>query len=265
MHNYQPDMEDRGMKGIIFCKRTVKEILRDPLSYIFCLAFPIVMLVIMSVVNESIPKQANMTVFQIQNLAPGIAYFGLTFIMLFICIQVSKDRSTALIMRLHASPMKSKDFILGYTLSVIILAVLQLLITFAASFVTAAVVGTKLPVTGVLLSLICLLPSAIMFISVGMIFGTLIGEKAAPGICSIIITVVGMVGGVWMDVDNMKGVILSVSRVFPFYHGVKLARLALAGEYAEMGQPLLVVCAWMLGLYLLAIAVMNGKLKKDTY
>ena len=121
------------MKGLIFCKRTVKEILRDPLSYIFCLGFPIIMLIIMTIVNESIPKQANMTVFQIQNLAPGIAYFGMTFVMLFACIQVSKDRNTALIMRLHASPMKSYDFILGYTLSVIIIALLQLAVTFLAS------------------------------------------------------------------------------------------------------------------------------------
>lgn len=252
------------MKSIVFCKRTIKEILRDPLSYIFCLAFPIVMLIIMSVLNRSIPPQANMTVFQIQNLAPGIAYFGLTFVMLFICIQVSKDRSTALIMRLHASPMKSVDFIIGYTLSVMILAVLQLMITFLASLVISVILGSCLPIGGTLLSIVALLPSAVMFIAIGMIVGTLVNEKAAPGICSIFITVVGMVGGVWMDVENIKGVILSVSKAMPFFHGVKTARLALAGDFSEMIQPLLITLVWMLGLYLVAILVMNGKLKKDT-
>ena len=49
------------MKSIVFCRRTLKEILRDPISYIFCLGFPIVMLVIMSIVNQSIPAEANMT------------------------------------------------------------------------------------------------------------------------------------------------------------------------------------------------------------
>ena len=39
------------MKSIVFAKRTIKEILRDPLSYIFCLGFPLVMLIIMSIVD----------------------------------------------------------------------------------------------------------------------------------------------------------------------------------------------------------------------
>ncbi len=252
------------MKGLIFCKRTVKEILRDPLSYIFCLGFPIIMLIIMTIVNESIPKQANMTVFQIQNLAPGIAYFGMTFVMLFACIQVSKDRNTALIMRLHASPMKSYDFILGYTLSVIIIALLQLAVTFLASYIVAIVVKGELSIPGMFMSMLSLIPSAIMFISFGMIFGTLVSEKAAPGVCSIIISVVGMIGGIWMDIDNMKGAILNISKWLPFYHGVKASRLMLAGEYSEMIKPLAITIIFMIATYVLAIVIMRIKLNKDT-
>ena len=51
-----------------FAIRNSKEILRDPLSYIFCLGFPLVMLVVMTLVNESIPAEAGMTIFRIDNL-----------------------------------------------------------------------------------------------------------------------------------------------------------------------------------------------------
>ena len=37
----------------VFAVRNVKEILRDPLSYIFALGFPVVMLIIMTIVNNS--------------------------------------------------------------------------------------------------------------------------------------------------------------------------------------------------------------------
>ncbi len=252
------------MKGLIFAKRTMKEILRDPLSYIFCLGFPIVMLIIMSIVNNSIPEKADMTVFRLEKLAPGIAFFGLTFIMLFISIQVSKDRSTALIMRLHASPMKSWDFIAGYTLSVVALAVIQLMITLAASQVMGFVMDERLSFGGIALCIICLIPSTIMFIAIGMIFGTLVNEKAAPGLCSIIISVVGMIGGIWMDVDSLKGTILGVSKALPFYHGVKAARMALAGKYSDTVKPLLIVTAWMAGMYILSVIIMKSKLKRDT-
>lgn len=251
------------MRTLVFARRTIREILRDPLSYIFCLAFPLVMLVIMSVVDASIPREANMTAFKINNLAPGIAYFGLTFVMLFTCLQVSKDRTTALIMRLQASPMKPSDFIFGYILSVILLAVLQGVITYAASFAVSLITGVKLPVAGVLLSLILLIPSAIMLIAIGLIFGTIINEKAAPGICSIIISLSGMLGGIWMDVESIGGVLLSISKWFPFYHSVKLARIPISGDYTGFGTTLLIVLAWMVGLSAFAILVMGNKLKKD--
>ena len=99
------------MKGLVFAKRTIKEILREPLSYIFCLGFPLLMLLLMSVLNESLPKEAGMPLFALENLAPGTVYFGLTFIMIFSAIQIAGDRSTSLMVRLHASPMRAVDFI----------------------------------------------------------------------------------------------------------------------------------------------------------
>ena len=91
-------------KTIAFSGRNFKELVRDPLSYIFCLGFPLVMLVVMTLVNDSIPKETNMTIFRIDNLAGGIAVFGLTFVMLFVCLTVAKDRSGAFLMRLYSTP-----------------------------------------------------------------------------------------------------------------------------------------------------------------
>lgn len=124
---------------LAFSGRNLKELLRDPLSYIFCLGFPLVMLVIMSIVNQSIPPESGMTIFNIENLAGGIAMFGQSFIMLFTCLSVSKDRSGAFLTRLYASPMKSFDFIAGYTFPVLALSVIQSVITFAASMTAGAV------------------------------------------------------------------------------------------------------------------------------
>ena len=101
---------------LVFSVRNFRELIRDPLSYIFCLGFPLVMLIIMTVVNKSIPPEAGMTIFNIENLSCGIAMFGLSFVMLFTTLSVSKDRSGAFLTRLYASPMKSMDFIAGYML-----------------------------------------------------------------------------------------------------------------------------------------------------
>lgn len=251
------------MKGLEFSKRTTKEILRDPLSYIFCLGFPIVMLIIMTVVDQSIPKEAGLTIFKIESLAPGMAAFGLTFVMLFACIQFSKDRATAFLTRLYASPMKSSDYILGYTIPSIVLSFIQIAITFCTSFIVAIFIGGKLAVLNVLAAMLCLIPSILLFIGFGLLFGALFNDKTAPPVCSIVITLSCMIGGIWMDVETMGGAIYDLARALPFYHGVKAARMAIAGDYSSIAKPLLITFAYAIVIYVIAIVIMRGKMKSD--
>ncbi len=251
------------MRSIVFSKRTIKELLRDPLSYIFCLGFPLVMLIIMTIVDRSIPKEAEMELFHIQSLAPGIALFGLTFVMLFTCLQVSKDRAGAFLMRLYASPMRALDFISGYTLPLMIISILQIVIAFASAIVIGNATGYSFHLWNVLLSILVLLPSALMFIALGLFFGTLLGEKAAPGICSIIISAASMLGGVWMDVDAIGGTFGKFCRALPFYHGVSAARLALQGNYEKLVKPLLIILIYAFAIYFISALLFRRKMQSD--
>ena len=69
-------------RKLTFSWRNIKELIRDPLGYIFCVGFPLVMLIIMTVLDQSIPKD-SVTVFHIEKLAPGVTVFGQMFVMLF--------------------------------------------------------------------------------------------------------------------------------------------------------------------------------------
>lgn len=251
------------MRSLIFAKRTAKEILRDPLSYIFCIGFPIVMLMIMTIVNESIPKEAGLTIFRIDNLAPGIAFFGLTFVMLFTALQVSKDRTTTFMTRLYATPMTSFDFIAGYTFAVLIIAAIQMIITFLASGVIAAVNGVEMNFVNICLCVVILLLTAVLFIALGILFGTLLNDKAAPGVCSIIISAAGMLGGVWMDLDSISGGFKKTCEILPFYPAVKAARHAISGEIGGIGKSLIWVFIYAVILYIIAVLIFKGKMKSD--
>lgn len=251
------------MRTVTFAKRTMKEILRDPLSYLFVLGFPIVMLVVMTIIDQSIPKEAQMDVFHIDQLAPGIAIFGFGFVMIFTALQISKDRTTALLMRLYASPLKSKDFIMGYTIPVVVIAIGQAVITFVASSVIGAVVDYQFSLVYMLASLVVLLPSAFLFIGFGLLLGTVFNDKAAPGICSIIISISGMIGGVWMDVDSIGGTLKKISQVLPFYPGTLSARYAMNGEFGKLGKPLAIILVYGIVVYVLATVVFYRKMKKD--
>ena len=121
------------MRMLLFAKRNVKEVLRDPVNLFFGLGFPLVLLALLSIINAAIPPEAENPMFQIENLAPGLAMFGSVFMALFAGMLLSKDRTSSFLMRLFASPMTSGDFILGYTLPMLVITIGQAAITLLAA------------------------------------------------------------------------------------------------------------------------------------
>ena len=117
------------MRAAAFAKRNLKELLRDPLTLFFGLGFPLVLLVLMNVIQRNVPVQ----IFALETLAPGIALFGLTFLALFSGLLLARDRTSAFLARLTASPMTAADFLLGYLLPLLPLAVGQSAICLGAA------------------------------------------------------------------------------------------------------------------------------------
>ena len=252
-------------KTVSFAKRNLKEMCRDALSYILCMAFPIVMLVIMTLVNESIPAEANMTIFRIDNLMGGIIIFGQTFVMLFTTLAVSKDRETSFLMRLFASPMKSSNFTMGYFLPMILIAMAQAFVTVAASLAISFIVGVKLNYAGVLLSIVLSVPSAVMFIGIGVLFGTLLNSNAAPGLCSIVISLGSFLGGIWFDAEGTGGVLYRICKCLPFIYCTRTVRSTIAMDFSRSSFviPLIVVVAMAIILSILSAVVFKTKMKAD--
>ena len=112
-----------------FAKRCAKEIIRDPLNLFFGLGFPLVLILLLSAIQASIP----VSLFEIDSLTPGITVFGLSFMSLFSATIISKDRGSALLQRLYTTPLSSVNFILGYTLPIIPIAIAQSVICYTVA------------------------------------------------------------------------------------------------------------------------------------
>lgn len=252
-------------KTMVFAKRNLIEVYRDPLSWIFCAAFPILMLIIMSVVNTAIPKEAGNTLFRIDNLAGGIAIFGQMFVMLFTAIGVAKDRGGAFLTRLYSSPMKSRNFIGGYIIPMLAVALVQVLLSFVASVIVANVVDYDISIGGLLLTALAVMPSALMFSAIGLLFGTIFNDKAAPGLCSIIISVGAMLGGIWFDIEGVGGIMYKIGRCLPFYYATKLARSVIDMDFGTEGFliPLLIVALSAVAITVVGSIVFDRKMRAD--
>ena len=138
------------MKLKAFSSRTAKEIIRDPLNLAFGLGFPVVLILLLSAIQANIPVE----LFVIENLSPGIAIFGLSFMTLFSATLIAKDRGSAILQRLYTTPLTPKDFILGYTLPILPIAVAQCIVC----YIFAVILGLDITVN-ILWSIIAIVPS----------------------------------------------------------------------------------------------------------
>lgn len=112
-------------RALLLAKRNAKEILRDPLNLCFGLGFPLVLLGLLTAIQANVPKE----LFPLDQLTPGIAVFGLSFMSLFSATLISRDRSSALLLRLYTTPLRPLDYILGYALPMVPIALAQSAIT----------------------------------------------------------------------------------------------------------------------------------------
>lgn len=206
-----------------FSNRNIKEILRDPIVYVFCLVFPIVMLVLFQVVNFYVPK--GLAVFNLNSLLPAIIMFSYTFVMLIMTLIVSKDRQTFFLKRLYSSPMKSCHFVLGYALVGFVIGVIQTIICVIAAFIISLITNVAfISFVQILLLIASQLPILAINVFLGILFGTIFNDKSAPGICSVVISLAGVLGGCWMPLETMGG-FETFCRFLPFYPSVYIGRV----------------------------------------
>lgn len=213
------------MKPLTFAKRCTKEILRDPLNLMFGLGFPVVILLLLSAIQANIP----VSLFEITHLTPGITVFGLSFITLFSSTLIAKDRESAFLQRLYTTPLKASDFILGYMLPMIPIAMAQCTVC----YLVAIILG--LPVTVPILSaILMILPVAVFYISLGLLCGSIFSIKQVGGICGALLTnLSAWLSGIWFDLTLMGGTFRSIAYALPFVHAVELERAMLRNDFSE--------------------------------
>lgn len=243
------------MRMLTFASRNTKEILRDPLNLFFGLGFPMVLILLLSAIQANIP----VSLFEIQHLAPGIAVFGLSFMTLFSATLISKDRGSALLQRLYTTPLTPLDFILGYTLPIVPIAVAQSIICYVA----AIFLGLEVSVN-ILWAVLCILPTSLLYIALGLLCGSVLTDKQVGGVCGALLTnLSAWLSGTWFDLDLVGGTFRKIADALPFVHAVNLGRGVLTGDFSAIGQHIWWVLGYAIILLAAAVALFLRQMKKQ--
>ena len=243
------------MKMKVFAERNLKELVRDPLNIGFGIGFPLVLLFLLSAMQANIP----VSLFEVDKLTPGLADFGLSFISLFSGLLIAKDRTSSFLLRLFTSPLTATNFIAGYTLPLLPIALAQGLVCFIA----AAFLGLKLNFN-VIVALLTLIPPAMFFIGIGLLTGALLNDKQVGGICGPILTnVSAWLSGTWFELDLVGGTFKKISYSLPFAHAVDATRAAIAGNYGDIFPHLWWVIGYGAAALIIAILVFKRRMTSE--
>lgn len=243
------------MRMLTFSKRCAKEILRDPINLCFALGFPLVLLLLLSAIQANVP----VTLFEINTLTPGITVFGLSFITLFSATLIAKDKESAFLQRLYTTPLTKFDFIIGYMLPLLPIAICQTVIC----YLFALPLGLDLSVN-VIWAVVGIIPMAIFNISLGLLCGSVFGVKQVGGICGALLTnLSAWLSGVWFDLELVGGVFKKIAKLLPFYHAAELEKALFGGNFEVIASHLLPIIIYCLFTTAAAAFCFLGQMKKQ--
>ena len=243
------------MRMLTFARRNGREILRDPINLAFGLGFPLVLMLLLSAIQANVP----VALFEIQHLAPGITVFGLAFLTLFSATLIAKDRGSAFLQRLYTTPMGPADFILGYMLPILPMAMAQSVICYGA----AVALGLS-PSANILLGVLFTLPISLLYIGLGLLCGSVLNDKQVGGICGALLTnLSAWLSGIWFELDLVGGAFRDIAYCLPFVHAVELQRSVIAGNFAGIFPHLWWVLGYAVGLLVLAVLLFLRQMQRQ--
>ena len=243
------------MRMMTFARRCAKEILRDPINLGFGLGFPLVLLMLLSAIQANIP----VNLFEINTLTPGITVFGLSFMTLFSATLISKDRESALLQRLYTTPLTGIDFILGYMLPILPIAIGQTIIC----YLFAIPLGLEVSVN-IIYSVIGIIPMAIFNIALGLLCGSVLGVKQVGGICGALLTnLSAWFSGVWFDLNLVGGTFKKIANALPFVHATELEKALFNGNFEGAASHILPIILYSVVITAVAVFFFLRQMKKQ--
>jgi ABC-2 type transport system permease protein len=230
------------MRVYVLTIRNLKEISRDPLSLGIAVALPLALLLTLQALgSEDIPFM------QPTLLTPGIVLFGFVMVMFSSAMIMSKDRETAFLSRLLATPLRPAEFVAGYSVPYVVVALVQASTLFAVGWLLGLEIDGSVLLVAMMMFLM-----AVFFVALGMIFGSFLTLGQVSGAYALVLLLT-IFGGAWFDLEEIGGMFLTIGDGLPFKHALDATRAVMA-DGAGLGD-IANDLYWMIGYTVAALAL----------
>jgi ABC-2 type transport system permease protein len=178
---------------------------------------------------------------------------------LFSATLIAKDRESALLQRLYTTPLTGFDFIMGYMLPLLPIALGQTVIC----YLFAIPLGLTFHVN-IIYAVIGIIPMAIFNIALGLLCGSVLGVKQVGGICGALITnLSAWLSGVWFDLNLVGGIFENIANALPFVHAVEMEKALFNGNFESALSHVLPILLYSIFTTVVAVFSFLRQIKKQ--
>ncbi|MCL2150574.1 MAG: ABC transporter permease [Dehalococcoidia bacterium] len=197
------------------------------------------------------PVNTQAKITQIDFIAPGIIIFGLLIMIPTSARIMTRDKENGYLRRLLTTPTHPWEFILGYSLCLLLIAVIQIIFFLLIGWLFGMdILGNLALAFGVYVL------AAIASIGLGMVVAALAKSQTQAEPLTWLFTMpLAIISGVWFSLGSMPSYIRAISQIFPYAHAVEATRAILlrGAGFTAVGSDLVFLVAWAVGAILLGI------------
>jgi ABC-2 type transport system permease protein len=154
--------------------------------------------------------------------------------------------------------MKPMEYLLGYSMALIPIAVLQSILF----FISGMAFNLNFDIN-VIYSILVLIPISILFITLGILIGCISSDTQAPTIGSLFIQVVSFTSGMWFSIDMVGKVYKFICEVLPFSHSISLIRNILLGTNQNIFISIIIILIYTLVIFISSSLIFRKKMFSD--
>ncbi len=178
---------------------------------------------------------------------------------LFSATLVAKDRESALLQRLYTTPLTGFDFMIGYMLPLLPIALGQTVICYLFAIPLGLTVSVN-----IIYAVIGMIPMAIFNIALGLLCGSIFSVKQVGGICGALLTnLSAWLSGVWFDLKLVGGVFEKIANALPFVHAVEMEKMLFSGDFGLVATHILPILLYSVTITIIAVFCFLRQMKKQ--
>jgi ABC-2 type transport system permease protein len=192
-------------------------------------------------------------------MGPGIIVFGILILIPTSARIMVRDKEKGFLSRLLTTPATPVDFISGYSLCLIAIAIAQIIIFMVGAWLLGMTI-----VGSMWLAFLIFFLTGLCSIGIGMVVASLTkSENQAEPLCWLFSMPLAMLSGCWFSIEMLPSYIRIIANAFPYAHTIEAARAVLIrGVGVEViSSDLLFLTGWAVLIFAIGVILFRRSMR----